>query len=339
MSLNKETGEDEIRNLITGYSVVRESNAILNVNALSLDESYKNWRERLNFVSVSFEALQSKYPKLEKIFNTLSKIYRHEDVLPEQLKTFHIELALHRADIRELLNNDLTIFAEIYEPYLTDLSDKEIAEVKSKVGSGLFGSSKTSNNFRVKEAAEEFRKNQLKLQLIRLWKEKTGAKNPLEWSSRYRTPILCLVSPDEFEQAKRAFDTLNRNLNTESDVEKALSFLESTTLFDNLSNKEVRDAAFRREIVGTYSVLLTDLDKVRDALDQLQGEVYDWRDNPNVKLKIKQLAEAEYNAGGSDKVLQKIDGMVDGQLKRYLKQLVKDNIAVGIEILTSGDSK
>ena len=54
---------------------------------------------------------------------------------------------------------------------------------------------------------------------------------------------------------------------------------------------------------------------------------------------MKQLAEAEYNAGGSDKVLLKIDGMDDAQLKQYLKLLVKDNMTVGIEILANRNGK
>ena len=68
----------------------------------------------------------------------------------------------------------------------------------------------------MKGAAEEFRKSQLKSQLFSLWKDKTGTKNPREWSSRYRTPILCCVSDAEFEVAKNAFDTLNINEGTDA---------------------------------------------------------------------------------------------------------------------------
>ena len=69
-------------------------------------------------------------------------------------------------------------------------------------------------------------------------------------------------------------------------------------------------------------------------LDRLSVNTYDWRDSPNVKEKVKQMADAEYNAGGSGEVLQIIDEMDDTQLKQYLKRLVKENITVGIEILS-----
>jgi hypothetical protein len=336
---DKQMGEDEIRKLMTEYSVAKESNAILNTASHSLTEAYKEWRERLKFIGISCEALRAKYPALVKVLDTLLKICKQEDILPEQLKTFHTELVAHGAEIRELLNNDRRAFAEVYKPYLEDLSDNDIADVISKLQTGLFELPKTDCNVKVKEAAEEFRKNQLKSQLFRLWKDKTGTKNPLEWSNRYRTPILCCVSDAEFEKAKKAFETLNRNWGTDSEIKVALAFLESTTLFGILTDEEKRNAAFKRDIVGEYSTLLPDLDKVRDKLDHLSLDTYDWRDNPSAKGKVKQLAEAEYNAGGSDKVLQKIDQMDDAQLKQYLKRLVKDSITVGIEILTNGDGK
>ncbi len=336
---DKQTGEEEIRKLLTEYRVVKESNTILNTVAHSLTEAYKEWRERLKFIGISCEALWAKYPALTKVLDTLLKICKHEEILPEQLKAFHVELVAHGAEIRELLNNDRRVFAEVYEPYLEDLSDNDIADVKSKLQTCLFELPKTDCNVKVKEAAEEFRKNQLKSQLFRLWKEKTGTKNPREWSSRYRTPILCCVAEAEYEKAKKAFETLNRNWGLESEIKSALAFLKSTTLYGILADEEKRNAAFKRDIVGEYSTLFPDIDKVRDTLDRLSVDTYDWRDNPNVRGKVKQLAEAEYNAGGSDKVLLKIDEMDDAQLKQYLKRLVKDSITVGIEILANEGGK
>lgn len=333
---DRQTGEDEIRKLLVEYGVVKESNAILSATAHSLNEAFKEWRERLKFIAISCETLRTKYPALTNVFDILLKIYKQENILPEQLKVFHAELAAHGTEARELLNNDRQVFAEIYEAYLEDLSTDDITAVQTNVGTGLFNLPKTHCNVKVKEAAEAFRKNQLKSQLFRLWKDKTGTKNPREWSSRYRTPILCLVSATEYEQAKKVFDALNRNGGTDAEIKTALSFFESTTLFDVLADDAKRNEAFKNDIIGVYSTLLPDLNKVRDALDPLSVEVYDWRDNPEVKAKVKQLADAEYNAGGSDKVLLKIDQMDDAQLKQYLKRLVKDSITVGIEILANG---
>ncbi len=336
---DKQTGEDEIRKLITEYGIVKESNAILNVFAHSLTEAYAEWRDSLKFIGISYDVLRTKYPVLAKAVDILLKIYKQEDILFEQLKSFYSELVAHGAEIRELLANKNRIFAEVYEPYLDDLSDTDIADVRSKLQTGLFALPKTDCNIKVKATAEDFRRDQLKSQLVRIWRDKTGTKNPRDWSNRYRTPILCCVSEAEYEKAKKAFETLNRNWGTDAELRAALAFLESANFFDVLADEDKRNAAFKRDIVGEYSPLLPDLDKVRNTLDRLSIDAYDWRDNPSIKGKVKQLAEAEYNAGGSDRVLLKIDEMGDAQLKMYLKRLIKNSIKVGMEILTNGSGQ
>lgn len=334
---DRQIGEDEIRKLIMDYSIVKESNSLLNVTAHSHSEAFKEWRDRLKFIGISCEALRTKFPSLIKVLDTLLKIYQQSDMLPDQQKIFLSELATNGVEIRDLLNNEKRLFTEIYAPYLGDLSDSDISEVKSKLPTGMFELPKTDCNSKVKTEAEEFRKNQIKTQLFNLWKEKTRTKNPREWSSHYRTPILCCVSENEFGEAKRAFDTLNRNWSTDTEIKAALEFLETTSIFEVLSNQNKRDASFERVFVGEYHALLPNLDKVRDELERLSIDTYEWHENPSVKSKVKKLAEAEYNSGGSDKALTKIDKMDDFQLKQYLKRLVRDNMNVGIEIIVNGD--
>lgn len=332
---NKQIGYDEIRKLMTEYGIVKESNAILNTSAHSLTEAYTEWRECLKFIGISYDALRAKYPALAKTLDTLVKIYKSEEILLDQLNVFSSELETHGAEIRELLNNDRRVFSEVYKSYLEELSDSDIAEIKSKLQTGLFGMQKTECNTIVNEAAKKFRNNQMKSKLSRLWNEKTGTGNPREWSNRYRTPILSCVSEAEFENAKKAFETLNRNEGTDLEINDALAFLEAATFFNELSDDNKRNEAFKRDIVGKYSVLLPDLNYVRNSLDCLSIDKYDWRDSPTVKRKVEQLAESAYNAGGSDEVVKKIDKIDDEDLKHYLKQLVIDNIAIGIEILES----
>ena len=339
---DKQTGEDEIRKLLTEYGIVRKSNAILDTSAHSLSEAFKEWRDRLKFLGISCEALRVNYPALAKILDTLLKVYQQVDVLPDQLKIFLLELTTHSTEIKDLLNNDKRVFAEMYAPYLEDLSENDISDVKGKSSTGLFQLSKADCNSKVKEAAEEYRKNQLKTQLFKLWRDKTSTKNPHEWSIHHRMPILCCVSEAEFGTAKKAFETLNRNWGTDAEIKAALAFLEVTSLFDVLSDEDKCNAAFKRDILGEYHAMFPELGKVRDALERLsiEGDTYGWYGNPTVKNKIKQLAEAEYNSGGSDKALHKIDEMDDlQQLKQYLKKLVKESMAVGIEILASGGGK
>jgi hypothetical protein len=335
----KETGEDEIRKLMAEYGIIKESNAILDTSAHSLGEAYKEWRERLMFIGISYEALRVRYPALVNTIDTLLKICKQADVLPDQLNALQKEFVAHRAEIRELLNNEKIIFAEIYDAYLEDLSSEDIYTVKANVGHGLFVLSKTDCNSKVKDAAEVYRKNQLKSQLNNLWKDKTGSKTPREWSRDHRIPVLCMVSSVEYDSAVKAFDTINSNRGSDAEIKFALEFLESTTLFESLSDPEKQESAFRDNIVGKPEILLRDIKRIKDSLDNLSVDVYDWRSNPSVQSKVQKLAEAEYNAGGSDKVCKIIDDMDDTQLRHYLKRLVRDNVTVGIEILSTGGLK
>ena len=45
------------------------------------------------------------------------------------------------------------------------------------------------------------------------------------------------------------------------------------------------------------------------------------------------MAEAKYNQEGCTKALEKIDGMDVADVKPYLKELIKDNMTVGMEII------
>jgi len=191
-----------------------------------------------------------------KVIGLLLKICKQEDILPEQLQVLHDELISHGNEIRDLLNNDTHIFTEVYGSYLENLNDNDIADVKSKLQTGLFEISKSECNIKVRKAAEEFREKQLKSQLFSLWKDKTGTRNPREWSSRYRTPILCCVCESEYLDAKKAFETLNRNSDRNYEILPALAYLESSSLFPFLSDAEKRNEAFMRDIIGEYSILL-----------------------------------------------------------------------------------
>lgn len=337
----KQTGENEIRRLLTEYGIVKVSNGILNVSARSMSGAFKCWRERLKFYSLSSEALKEKVPSLSNLIGLLLRIFQNSDILPEQQKSFLAEITDRNMEMRELLNDEIRFFSEIYKPYLFDLSLNEVEELKSKLPNNLFERSITECNGKVKTEADNFRKNQLKTKMLSLWNEKTKTKNPQAWSNINRTPILCCVAETEFSAAKKTFDTINRGWGTDAEVKGAIAFLNSTSLFETLADSVLRDAAFEREIVGEYGLMLPDLDRIRTSLESLaiEGDAYGWYGNPIVKNKVKQLAEAEYNAGGSDRVLSKIDEMDNEDTKSYLKRLVRESMIVGLEILAKESEK
>ena len=331
------TGEDEIKKLITEYDVVKQTNLLLNVNANNKDGAFKCWRETLKFIGFSCEAVRQKKPLLDKFFYYLLKVANREDMLADSMKNFLDEIKNNNAAIRDLLNDKLTVFAEIYAPYLEGFSLYEIEKIRDSIIDDLFISTATASNLKVKSAAEKYKKDQIKGQLFDLWREKTnGTKNPKEWSSKFLTPILACIKPDVYAEAKKVFTVMNSFIQTEKEIKEALEFVQNATFFGDLASEEYRNDCFVNTILGEYKTLLSDISKIKDKLSMLPVEVYDWIDSPIVKNKIKALAEAEYNAGGSDQAVGLIDAMSDAELKARLKELVQKDIELGIKIIKNG---
>jgi len=328
------TGENEIRKLITEYEVVKSTNILLNVNAHSKNAAFKEWRETLKFIGFSCESVRAKQPVLDKFFNNLLRIANYEDMLPEHVKSFLDEMTNHKADIREMLDNPLAVFMDVYAPYLEGFTDVECEEIKNSITSEMFTASSTASNATVKKAAEDYRKNQVKSQLYKLWSDKTGgSKNPRVWSEKYRTPILCCMEENQYSNAKKAFATLNSNSQSEADIKEALAFLQKADFFADIASANYRDKCFAKRIIGYYISLISDIDAVRDTLESTGISAYEWNDNPSIRSKVSDMAAAEYNAGGSDKVVDIIEGMGDAELKKWLTDIVRKDMGLGIKII------
>lgn len=330
----RSTGEDEIRKLITEYEVVKSTNILLNVTAHSKDAAFKEWRETLKFIGFSCESVRAKKPALDKLFYNLLRIANYEDMLPEHVKSFLDEMTNHIADVREILDNPLTVFMDVYAPYLEGFTEAECEEIKNSITSEMFTASSTASNATVKKAAEEYRKNQVKSQLYKLWNDKTGgSKNPRVWSEKYRTPILCCMKATQYADAKKAFATLNSSTQSEADIKEALAFLQNADFFDDIASADYRDKCFTKHLIGEYTNLISDIDVVRDVLESTGISAYEWNDNPSVGSKVSDMAAAEYNAGGSDKVVRIIEGMGDTELKKWLTDIVKKDMGLGVKII------
>lgn len=328
------TGEDEIRKLITEYEVVKSTNIFLNVTVRSKEAAFKTWRETLKFIGFSCESIKAKKPALDKFFYNLLRIANYEDMLPDNMKSFLDEMTNHNAEIRDVLGNTLAVFIDIYAPYLEGFTDTECEEIKNSITSEMFIISSTASNAIVKKAAEDYRKNQVKSQLYKLWSDKSGgSKNPRVWSEKYRTPILCCVNASLYAEAKKAFATLNSSTQSEADIKEALAFIKEADFFDEIASADYRDKCFAKRIIGDYTSLISDIDAVRDTLESTGISAYEWNDNPTIMSNVSSMAAAEYNAGGSDKVVDIIEGMNDAELKKWLIDIVRKDMGLGVKII------
>lgn len=60
---------------------------------------------------------------------------------------------------------------------------------------------------------------------------------------------------------------------------------------------------------------------------------YNWMGTPSIQKLIDDYAQSEYNKTGYTKAMSKIDSMDADDVKSYLKELIKNNMKVGIQII------
>ena len=87
----------------------------------------------MKFIGFSHEAVQGKYSVLQKVFTYLYKITKKEDMLPEAMKQFNDELNVRMSEIKGVLDNKLSVFMDIYAPYLDGFNELECDEIRKSI--------------------------------------------------------------------------------------------------------------------------------------------------------------------------------------------------------------
>ena len=243
-------------------------------------------------------------------------------------------LVAHADEFNAFYSNQVDLFKKVCNFYLDGLSDEEIRALYQTIPVGTFTYDKMEYMNLVDSKAKDYRNSLGNERLKKLWKEKTGSISPRQWSKDHLMPILSLIPDREVQAARAAFGAVNKSHPDASSIEKAINYLEKATFYSALNNQETLDRIFRDSIIKTYSVMLTDIEEVKLFLNsRISSEPYEWFGLPEVDKKLQQMAEDKYVREGCAIALEKIDGMDVDDLKRYLKDLIKDNMIVGMEII------
>ena len=150
-------------------------------------------------------------------------------------------------------------------------------------------------------------------------------------------PIMVMMKPEDEEECRRVFSTINSSNPDQKAIEKALSFLENVSFWDVLSDASLRDKAFADKIIKkSRAAMLSDIQSVKQYLrDHITDEPYYWNGSSAVDNKLDELAQHKYVTGGYQAAFNKIDSMDADLVKAYLKDLIKNNMAVGVEIINN----
>ena len=330
---NVETVQQKIREVILEYRIVEASNKVVS-KSTSFDNTVREWNDKCQYIRVSYPAAKNYLDDFGNLLEYLYNIKKSGVILDSQKQRFYDLLVANSDNFKAFYANQIDLFKKVCEFYLEGFSDEEIKEIFNSIPTGSFTKDKTEYSNLVDGKVDEYKRNSKSAKLKKFWKEKTNTDNPRDWSKKYQMPILCMIEDKDIQLAKTAFGAVNKAHPDEASIDKAMKFFETSNFFEKLDNEAARNAAFVEYVIEDYSVMLTDIDEVKRYLDSRIGDdAYDWFASPVVDKKLKQLAEAKYNQEGCDKATEKIDSMAEADVKRYLKDLIKNDMVVGMAII------
>ena len=330
---NVDTAEQKIREVILEYKIITESNKVIS-KTTKFEYTIKEWCDKCQYIRMSYPAAKNYLDGFGEFFEMLYNIKKSGTILDSQKQKFY-DLLIANTDIfKEYYTDQIPLFKRVCEFYLDGFNDEEIKQIYQTLPTGSLTKDKAEYTTIVDIKVKEYKKNSKSAALKKLWKDKTNTDSPREWSKKYLMPILSMVDDKDIQIAKAAFSAVNKAHPDEASIDKAISYLTNATFFSKLNDSVLRDTAFKASIIKSYDVMLTDIDEVKQYLDsRITVDAYDWFGLPEVDKKLSQMAQAKYDQGGCNRALEKIDNMALEDVKRYLKELIKGDMVVGMAII------
>lgn len=336
---DKDTGVEELKKLLIDYKIILRSNGFETVTkSSSFFTCMQSWREYTKFMKTPYSVFRAKVPELSIFFDCLKNIAEECDLSHDKHKKFLNELETKNFIIASLKDHKMEIFVEEYSLYVTGFSEKEISKLYSRLPNSSFTDDKATFEKNISAESEVIRSEQERFRLIAMWEELTGTTTPYNWCDKHRTPIRAMVSPAEQQNACKLFNAINLPNADKKEVSFALDYLsQKPTFIASLNDTSMIESAFVSSVVGRYAAILIDNDEIRKHLEKCVPDTYyQWYGSPTVNAEIKKLARSKYLNGGNIAVMQKIDAMDADEAKALLKNLVTDDVEVGISIITKG---
>ena len=330
---NVETAQQKIREVILEYQIIVESNKIIS-KSISYDATIREWCDKCGYIRISYAAAKNYLDELGPFLGMLYNLKKQERCwIPRSSLSWNLfrQTEAHSATSTTTRLICSTVCAD------TILMGFQKTKSRMCLTRCLLAHSPTKkadylNQVEAKVGA--YKEGQKNTQLKKLWREKTGTDSPRDWSKKHKMPILCLIPDNEVAKAKAAFGAVNRAKADEQAIDRAMEYFASAKFFDLLDDSAALDKAFRDSIIGNYAVMLLNIQEVKDYLDShITAEPFEWFGLPEIEKKLRQMAEAKYNQGGCERALAKIDEMDIADVKKYLKDLIRDNMVVGMEII------
>ena len=331
---NPVTADEKISDVSLEYKIIAETNKSMPGNH-SLRDAIRAWNHCTDNIKIPYEILRPVVGGLAPFLEQLCKIKQNGILLDQNRQAFYDALLAQRENFDEFYSTaeQIRYLRMSCSSFLAQIDDAEIEKFYLVLQPNQFLTQRTIYCNYLQGEAATFVANQLGTKLKNKWEEKTGTADPRKWSEMFQMPVLCMFDDSERMEAKHNLGIILKKAPSESEATTVLSYLQCATFFERLSNPEQREMCFRKHVIGRYSVMLSDTEEVRKKLGECGLNPYDWMDNQTIQHKLEQMADIKYKTGGSDRAMRVIEKLDAEQLRKYLSELILDNMTVGMEIL------
>ncbi len=325
--------DEKIASLILDYEIVAESNKYLPAS-YSVQEAAASWISKTNTLRLSCEALKVYANDFFPFLEMLYRVNRFNSIEPQIRQNFLETLKRYHSDFNDLCADQLHVFKIIASSLLATLTENEVEEVFYSLPEKQFMKS-SSEYFRYVEAeVQKYKTGNLRKKLRETWQKNTGTQDPADWSSHFVTPILCMFNEQLRPTAEKVFKIIMKNSPTEAEANFAMDFLTRADFYNALNDSKARDDFFSRCFLKDYRYVLPDIETVREFLTSSSNEPpFSWMGNSLIQKRLELLAEKQYRLYFREKVFASVDQMDAFTLRKYIRELISENVKVGIEIL------
>ena len=312
---NKDTVNAKIDELIVEYETVELSNRVLTKN-ISYSDTLRAWISKLGQIKVAFSVIKNDLGEEKAFFEMLYNLKKSNTLLDSQKKPFLDLLRDNISNFKSFMASQSEIFFKACGFYLDDLTVNDVQSILDDDKYGFAGTFTAEPNVytnKVQAAVKKYKSTLGYMKLLKHWRDLTGTDSPFDWSNQFIMPILCMVPDTEADTARRVFSTINSKSTDDNAISSAEDYISKMSFLPRINNKAERDKAFRETFLAEYSILFEDVEEVKNYLKRhVNDRPYYWLGSTTVRSRIKAMAQA---------------------VKEYLKQLIQDNIVVGVEIM------
>lgn len=331
---NKDTVHSKIDELITEYQIINYSNKILARNT-SYKDTISAWCNKIDQICIAYSVMKNNLDSSKDFFKLL-KVLRESGELSEKEK-FLEQLKSNVDKFKVFMVSQPDIFMKSCVHYIEGLTVDDVKilleDERYNFKCSYIEEPEVYIN-KVQKSVDLYKSTLEDVQLRNKWKELTGTESPFNWSEKYCMPIMAMVPEEEVDLARTSFLVFDSNKKDPNAIKNAKDYLSNISYLDKLNSETERNKAFADTFLNEYTVLFDNVEWVKEHLKKHSSEhPYYWMGSKTISNEIKSLANSKYMETGYGQAKKIIDEMSPEIVKEYLKQLIEDNVVVGIEIL------